>query len=342
MIKTNSIPTSRVRLEILTNPQRLDMRKLWEKYGGKNKILVNGPFFNTSTYKVSVHLKIHGKVIFQPNYSEFGIAWNDGESPVWTRLPNPQYDNYFTNTVCIVDGTKREKLTSHLDADGTKEKPRYTSRPAFGFTESAFEQFMGNGGLSLWGLQTLLYNRKWKYGLVGDGGWSTAYKDSNTEYYTSRKIPYWILITILPVLDNEPKGDKPMIIINAYSEKNDGEKKLSNNFKVREFLCNDGSDVIFIAPKLVETLQKIRDHFNKPVIIDSAYRTPGYNKKVGGADFSQHTYGTAADIHIKGVTVAQINAYAETLMPTAGGIGLYTKQGFVHVDVREVKARWSE
>lgn len=172
------------------------MRTLWKKYGGQNKILMNGPFFSFSTYRPSVHMKIHGEVVNQPRYGEWGIAWNDGEAPVWTKLPAPQYQNYFTNTVVIPDGNMRKELSNHLDADGTQAKPRYTSRPAFGFKGDNFMTYVASSGVSLWGLQKLLYNSGWKYALVGDGGGSTAYRDAKTELYTSRKIPYWILITV--------------------------------------------------------------------------------------------------------------------------------------------------
>ena len=128
------------------------------------------------------------------------------------------------------------------------------------------------------------------------------------------------------------------IVINAYSKAKDGNKKLSANFKVREFACNDGTDPIFIAPRLVDVLQQIRTYFGKPVDINSAYRTPTKNKSVGGAAYSQHLYGTAADISIKGVDPKEIAAYAEKLLPNTGGIGIYST--FTHVDVRDNKSRW--
>ena len=136
--------------------------------------------------------------------------------------------------------------------------------------------------------------------------------------------------------------------LNVYSLERDGEKSLSKNFKVKEFRCKDGSDPIFIDSELVEILQKVRDHFGKPVIINSAYRTAAYNlsKKVGGAKFSQHQYGKAADIYIQGILITKLAEYVETLMPNKGGIGIYPiKTGvrncaFVHVDVRAAKGRW--
>lgn len=126
--------------------------------------------------------------------------------------------------------------------------------------------------------------------------------------------------------------------VRAYSKAKDGNTALTKNFKVREFACRDGSDVIFISMDLVEILQKIRDHFGKPVNINSAYRTPAYNKKVDGATYSQHLYGMAADISISGVSPKTVADYAETLLPKTGGIGIYGT--FTHVDVRAVKSRW--
>ncbi len=126
--------------------------------------------------------------------------------------------------------------------------------------------------------------------------------------------------------------------IKAYSKAKDGEKKLSANFKVKEFACTDGSDPIFIDSELVNILQKIRAHFGKAVTITSAYRTPTKNKAVGGETYSQHLYGRAADIKVKGVTPQKVAAYAEKLLPAKGGIGTYNT--FTHIDTRSTKARW--
>lgn len=127
--------------------------------------------------------------------------------------------------------------------------------------------------------------------------------------------------------------------INAYSYAKDGTKFLSKNFRVREFRCQDGSDVVFIESDLVDILQKIRDHFGKAVTITSAFRTASHNKKVGGTKYSQHLYGKAADIKISGVTPSVVADFVETLMPSTGGIGRYAT--FTHVDVRKVKSRWN-
>ena len=129
--------------------------------------------------------------------------------------------------------------------------------------------------------------------------------------------------------------------INAYSYAKDGTKFLSKNFRVREFRCKDDTDPIFVDSDLVDVLQKVRDHFGKAVTITSAFRTASYNasKKVGGAKYSQHLYGKAADIKVSGVAASVVADYVETLMPNTGGIGRYST--FTHVDVRKVKSRWN-
>ena len=127
--------------------------------------------------------------------------------------------------------------------------------------------------------------------------------------------------------------------IKAYSKAKDGNKKLSTNFKVKEFACTDGSDPIFIDSDLVNVLQKIRNHFGKSVTITSAYRTPTKNKAVGGQAYSQHLYGRAADIKVKGITPKKVAAYAETLLKNKGGIGIYST--FTHIDTRPTRSRWN-
>lgn len=127
--------------------------------------------------------------------------------------------------------------------------------------------------------------------------------------------------------------------IKAYSKAKDGNKELSTNFRVKEFACTDGSDPIFIDSDLVNILQQIRTHFGKSVTITSAYRTPTRNKAIGGATYSQHLYGRAADIKVKGIAPKKVSAYAETLLKNRGGIGTYST--FTHIDTRATKSRWN-
>lgn len=132
-----------------------------------------------------------------------------------------------------------------------------------------------------------------------------------------------------------------MVEISAYSKASDGGKQLSAHFKVQEFACRSGADAVLIAPRLVMVLETIRARFGAAVTINSGYRTPEYNAKVGGVARSQHCYGTAADIVVKGQTPEAVAAFARTLMPDWGGVGVYAKKGFTHIDVREKRSDWT-
>lgn len=84
----------------------------------------------------------------------------------------------------------------------------------------------------------------------------------------------------------------------CFSLKNDGDKKITANFRVREFKCQDGSDPIFISLELVELLQKVRTHFGKSVVITSGYRTVKHNKEVGGSNYDVLDFGNGNCIDI--------------------------------------------
>ena len=135
--------------------------------------------------------------------------------------------------------------------------------------------------------------------------------------------------------------------IKQYSLAKDGARQLAPGFKVREFRCRDGSDAIMIDQTLVVLLQAIREHFGKAVTITSGYRTATHNTAVGGAKSSQHLLGRAADIQVAGVSVEDVASYAEALMPDWGGVGRYPikpgrARGWVHVDTRPNKSRWTQ
>jgi uncharacterized protein YcbK (DUF882 family) len=133
------------------------------------------------------------------------------------------------------------------------------------------------------------------------------------------------------------KGDDDM----SYTKGN--AVKLSTNFNSTEFDCHGSGccSTTIVDPKLVEYLQKIRDHFGKSVTITSGYRCAKHNKNIGGATKSYHAKGQAADIVVKDVAPAEVAKYAESI--GIKGIGLYetNKDGhFVHIDTRTIKSFW--
>lgn len=74
---------------------------------------------------------------------------------------------------------------------------------------------------------------------------------------------------------------------------------LTPHFSLEEIACNDKERTLVISPELVrqtQMLEEFRVWFNRPMKINSFYRTLQYNKAVGGVSDSQHPLGTATDI----------------------------------------------
>jgi hypothetical protein len=139
------------------------------------------------------------------------------------------------------------------------------------------------------------------------------------------------------------KEGESVMGVKTYQE--NSKVQLSKNFNSYEFRCGLGSpcacSTILIDDKLVEYLQKIRDHFGKSVSITSAYRCESYNKRIGGATGSYHSKGMAADIVVSGVSPTEVAKYAESIGIL--GIGLYNTSSdgyFVHIDTRTTKSFW--
>lgn len=121
--------------------------------------------------------------------------------------------------------------------------------------------------------------------------------------------------------------------VKTYSYKRDGNKSLSENFKVSEFKCKDGTDKMLIDLEMIYILQEIRNISGKSVTINSAYRTVSWNRKQGGVSNSYHLYGRAFDIKTAGLSLDDICAIANTL----GVKGIIKYPTFVHIDSRANK-----
>lgn len=122
--------------------------------------------------------------------------------------------------------------------------------------------------------------------------------------------------------------------------------QLTKDFYLDEFECRDKSDINLEVfnniLELADNMQLIRDYLGKPITINSAYRSPSYNKKIGGAKLSQHIIGNACDFTVKGFTPDEVADKLEDLIKdlsiSQGGIGRYDT--FTHYDIRGIKSRW--
>ncbi len=102
---------------------------------------------------------------------------------------------------------------------------------------------------------------------------------------------------------------------------------LSPHFSRSEFRDRRTGELIGPDPKLVHVLEHIRSIRGVPLRIISGYRSPSSNAAVGGAKYSRHMHGDAADIPQGHCTYLQAKR--------AGAIGIGTKGDWVtHVDVR--------
>lgn len=126
-------------------------------------------------------------------------------------------------------------------------------------------------------------------------------------------------------------------MIKSYIMDTDTNEKVGQHFKVKEFACKDGSQVVFIDDHLVSILDILRNQIGKPVIITSGYRTPEWNKKCDGAKYSYHMRGMAADIRVNGISAKQIANKLNAIVPDECGIIVY--KSWVHFDVRTSKYR---
>jgi len=86
----------------------------------------------------------------------------------------------------------------------------------------------------------------------------------------------------------------------------------------------------------VHVLQPVRDHFARGVKVNSGYRSPDVNAKVGGSRTSDHCRGMAADIEIPGVPNHELAEWVKANLPyTQLILEFYTRgvpdSGWVHV-----------
>ncbi len=118
--------------------------------------------------------------------------------------------------------------------------------------------------------------------------------------------------------------------------------KLSEHFNVSEFVCKcDSCDEILVDQRLVDLLERVREHIGAALVVTSGYRCANYQAelKLRGYETaigpSEHEFGRAADIMSEGKTGAQLAEAAEKAGFEAIGIGSV----FIHVDLRTGKRR---
>lgn len=139
--------------------------------------------------------------------------------------------------------------------------------------------------------------------------------------------------------------------VRQYSLAVNGDEKITPHFLVREFRCKDGSDKILMSDETVALLEKIRTFYRKQhpgatLVVISGYRTPAWNRHVGGAKNSQHVKGRAVDFVVRipnngivnPLTVHDDINSGRIFGAHKGGLGRY--RTFTHIDTG-ANRRWT-
>ena len=116
--------------------------------------------------------------------------------------------------------------------------------------------------------------------------------------------------------------------------------QLSSHFTVRDFQTRDRAPYMRVATGLVAGLESMRA-LTGPIQVISGYRHPHYNRRpdIGGAPYSRHQSGQAADVWSESQSPIQL---AQAAIQSMGcGIGLGLGKTTIHVDVRGYLSTWT-
>ena len=100
--------------------------------------------------------------------------------------------------------------------------------------------------------------------------------------------------------------------------------KLSEHFSLGEFTKSNSHPEVYNIPsheaianmkRLCQWLEVLRERAGTPIRINSGYRSPQLNKKIGGVANSNHLTGCAVDIRVSGME--QLVRYAAILLDYA-------------------------
>lgn len=142
------------------------------------------------------------------------------------------------------------------------------------------------------------------------------------------------------------KKRRTKMSVKTYSLKKDGDRKLSDHFKVREFRCKDGTDKILIESGLITYLEKVYDHFDcSKINISSGYRTASHDKKVGGKGSGNHVQGKAVDFIAygksgKAISSKEVALYLEDIGVKGIGYRCGGCDTATHMDINYRVKKW--
>jgi zinc D-Ala-D-Ala carboxypeptidase len=89
----------------------------------------------------------------------------------------------------------------------------------------------------------------------------------------------------------------------------------------------------------VNVLQPVRNHFGRPVVVTSGYRSPALNRAIGGSATSQHSLGEAADFTVSGVSNLEVARWIAANVEFDQLIYEFGETGWLHVSYRAGRLR---
>jgi len=154
----------------------------------------------------------------------------------------------------------------------------------------------------------------------GDGGIATVSGGSANRYNNTSPV-------------NGVSGAQPSQVVN---EQNPSPQPSNADGQYIKWLSHVDSRV---KPQVVTGLEGISQAVGYQLQVTSAYRSPEYNRSVGGARNSQHVQGNAVDIVQTGLSNAQRQAFIQAAIDNGfTAIGVYNT--FTHVDIRGARVAW--
>ena len=165
-----------------------NLKRMLTETGGD--FMMNSAIFLRSM-KPCCHLKADGSVKCKPNYTAWGISWNNADDFTVERMPSTK-SNYMECVHVILAGKK-------IDPVRCKADMRYkTHRTAVGTKDGKFAYYVTNKNYSPEQLRDVLFSLGWDNAIMMDGGGSTCFIDNGGKGFTGdgRVIPFFLVVKL--------------------------------------------------------------------------------------------------------------------------------------------------
>ena len=170
--------------------------------------------------------------------------------------------------------------------------------------------------------------------LIRDSGLTATYPSPASNPYGSARQRHYARVGYFVDLSRTPLAER-----------------VSPNFQLSEYVTptvQRGDARAYVDAQLADHLQRIRSGLGRALVLNSAYRSPEHNRQVGGASYSRHLYGDAADIDVdQNRPDADVRAqeiyneardvgmdYVSPISETSVSVGGTQRASWVHVDDR--------